>query len=713
MIRSIFRLACLAAFVLIPGVSYAQLAAEYIDTAISVDGVLNEPSWQTATPVSDFTQSELVSGAEPSEVTEVRFMFDDDTFYIGVTCHDSQPDKIVHKELKRDGVLYRTEDNFTFVIDTYNDKRSGYYFAVNANGAKYDGTFLTYISPNIQWDGIWDTASRITPNGWVCEIAIPLNTLRFPASPTQTWGINFRRQIRRTNEEIMWRGWGRDDDILHLSKGGTITLDRTLHQSRQLDFKPYALGGLEKNAGKKLDDTLKTGFDVKYAITSNTNLDVTVNTDFAQIESDREVINLSRYDISYPEKRDFFLADSRLFEFSQGMTTLFYSRRIGIAKDNTVAPILGGAKLTQKAGSYQLGVMSVQTDEQGGSPGANYSVVRLKKDIMAQSTVGLIATSIVDADGHDNQVYGADVTLKTSKFLGDKTFEVQSYLTNSITEGKGKDNVAGRVYIAYPNDLISTFFVYHAIGPQFNPEMGFIRGKKPGVHQYMFQFKYTPRLSNSFISKLNFEPLTYNYYTDMHHKLIARTVTVSPFGFSTNSNDDFNISINNKYDFVENSYTIFDGEVPINRGSYDWTEYSVNYSTSRSRTVSLHTSAFTGGFYGGNRNNMSADVTLRTNMHYSLSADVNVNRISINNRKFNTREYGTRLTLDLNTRLSSTTFLQWNNETREVNLNYRIRYIPRPGSDLYIVYNHLMDEEHEFETIRNTGMFKLNYTFRF
>jgi hypothetical protein len=711
------RYTCFATIIAVlftfPDFADAQLSAMYAESPIHVDGVMNESAWQTAEPVSDFTQRELIEGAAPSEKTEVRFMFDDEAFYIGVICHDSQPDKIVHKELKRDGTLYRTEDNFTIVIDTYNDKRAGYYFAVNANGAKYDGTFLTYVSPNIQWDGIWDTSSRITADGWVCEIAIPFKTLRFPATPSQTWGINFRRQIRRTNEEIMWRGWRRDDDILHLSKAGAITLDRTLRQSRQLDFKPYALGGLEKKEGVKLDDTLKAGFDVKYALTSNTNLDVTVNTDFAQIESDREVINLSRYDISYPEKRDFFLADSQLFEFSQGMTTLFYSRRIGIAKDRSIVPILGGVKLTQKAGSYRLGVMSVQTDEQGDTPSTNYSVIRMKKDILAQSTVGFIATSIMDADGHDNQVYGVDTVLKTSKFLGNKTFEVQSYLTNSFTEGKGKDNIAGRIYISYPNDLISTFFVYHAIGPGFNPEMGFINGKKPGVHQYMYQFRYTPRLSSGFIKKLTFEPLTYNYYTGMNRKLTARTVTVKPFGFTTNSDDEFGITINNKYDFVENTYTIFDGEVPIGRGGYEWWEYQMNYSSSRSRTVAVTASAFTGGFYGGDRTNLSAECVFRTNMHYSLSADVNFNRIGIDNRTFNTREYGSRLTLDINTRLSSTMFLQWNNETREVNLNYRIRFIPSPGSDLYIVYNHLMDEEHEFETLRSTGMFKMNYTFRF
>ncbi|MBN1293151.1 MAG: carbohydrate binding family 9 domain-containing protein [Candidatus Latescibacteria bacterium] len=673
--------------------------------------MLNEAAWGDAVPVNDFTQKELVEGAEPSEKTVVRFLCDDDNFYVGVICYDSNPEGIVHRELKLDGLLYRIEDNFTIVIDTYNDKRQGYYFAVNANGSRYDGTFQTYVSPNIEWNGIWDVASRITDEGWSCEMVIPFKTLRFPNILKQTWGINFRRQIVRKNEEIMWRAWKHDDDILHLSKGGTITIDRALKTGRQLDVKPYILTGAEKSAGKDIDDTFKYGVDVRYGINSNTTLTLTTNTDFAQIESDREVINLTRYEENYPEQRDFFLENSELFTFSQGMTNVFYTRRIGLSPDRMSIPILGGAKLTQKTGSFNLGVMTMQTDEKYGIPSTNYSIMRMKKDIFKQSYIGLVATSKIESDGHDNQVYGGDMVLKTDSFLDDKTFEVQSYLVGSVTDGSKHGNLAGRVYVNYPNDLINAFFVYHAIGPNFNPEMGFINGKKPGVHQYMTTIDYKPRPDISFIKQFNFEPLYFNYYMDMNRKMIARYVKVRPFGFFTNANDEINIEIENRYEYVDEEFVIFD-DIVIPVGGYDWFHTQFEIQSSESRPVFVDIETDLGDFFNGSRNQYNLELTGKPTMHFSISTDFRYNDISVGNRHFITREYGSRFQVDFSTRLTSMAFLQWNNETREVNVNLRFHYIPKIGSDIYLVYNHLMDEQQDFSTLQNTGMLKIDYIYR-
>ena len=694
-----------------PKVGIAQLNAAYTTETIRMDGVLNEAVWEDAVPVSDFTQKELVEGAEPSEKTVVRFLYDDEYFYVGVICYDSNPEGIVHRELKLDGLLYRIEDNFTIVIDTYNDKRQGYYFAVNANGSRYDGTFQTYVSPNIEWNGIWDVASRISGEGWSCEMVIPFKTLRFPNMLKQTWGINFRRQIVRKNEEIMWRAWKHDDDILHLSKGGTITIDRTLKISRQLDVNPYILAGAEKSAGQDIDDTFKYGADVRYGITSNTTLTVTTNTDFAQIESDREVINLTRYEENYPEQRDFFLENSELFTFSQGMTNVFYTRRIGLSPDRRNIPILGGIKLTQKTGSFNLGVLTMQTEEKYGIPSTNYSVVRMKKDVFEQSYLGLVATSKIEADGHDNQVYGGDMVLKTDSFMDDKTFEVQSYLVGSVTDGSKHSNLAGRVFVNYPNDKINTYFVYHAIGPNFNPEMGFISGKDPGVHQYMAVFDYKPRPKTSFIKQFSFEPLYFNYYTDMDRKLIARYVKVRPFGFYTNADDEVNIEIEHKYEFVDEEFQIFD-DIVIPVGGYDWFHTTFEIESSESRPVYFDIETDLGDFFNGSRNQYNLELTTKPGMHYTVSGDFRYNDISVGSRHFITREIGSRFQVDFSTRLSSMAFLQWNNDTREVNVNLRFHYIPKIGSDIYIVYNHLMDEQEDFGTLQNAGMLKVNYIYR-
>ncbi len=697
---------------ILPLTGNAQLKATYTAEPIKMDGFLSEDIWKNADQISDFTQKEMIEGAEPSEKTVVRFLYDEDNFYIGVKCYDSNPDGIVHHELKLDGTLYQIEDNFTVVIDTYNDKRQGYYFAANANGSRYDGTFLTYESPNIEWDGIWDVASKITDDGWSCEMVIPFKTLRYPTSDIQTWGINFRRQIVRKNEEIMWRGWKHDDDILHLAKGGTITIDRDLTASRQLDVKPFILTGAEKSAGKDVDETFKYGLDVRYGITSNTTLTLTSKTDFAHIESDREVINLTRYEEDYPEQRDFFLENGELFTFSQGMTNVFYTRRIGLSPDRQSIPILGGAKLTQKTGSFNLGVMTLQTEEKYGIPSTNYTVMRMKKDILRQSYLGLVATSKIEADGHDNQVYGGDIVLKTDRFRGDKTFEVQSYLVGSVTDGNKHGNLAGRVFINYPNDLINAFFVYHAIGPRFNPEMGFISGKKPGVHQYMSSMEFKPRPSNiPFVKQFTFQPVYYNYYTDMDQKMIARYVKIRPFGLYTKANDEINIEIENRYEYVDSDFTIFD-DIVIPVGNYDWYHTEFEIETSESRPVFVDFETDIGDFFNGSREQYNFELTTKPGMHYTVSGDIRYNDISVGKRHFITREYGSRLTVDFSTKLSTTAFLQWNNDTREVNVNLRFHYIPKIGSDVYIVYNHLMDESEDFSTLQNAAMLKVDYIYR-
>ena len=562
----------------------SQIKAAFTDSPVRLDGILNEKAWENADPVSDFTQRELVEGAAPTELTEVYFLFDNNNFYVGVKCYDSDPPGIVHRVLTRDKYLFLIEDNFTIVLDTYNDKRSGYYLAVNPNGSQVDGTFRTYEKVNTQWDGIWDVASRITEEGWFCEIRIPFKTLRFHNTPSQIWGINFRRQIVRKNEELMWRGWRRDDDIIHLSKGGTIIIDRALKSSRQIDVKPYILSGLEKTSDTDPDGTFKTGLDVTLGLTSNTTLVLTTNTDFAHIESDQEVINLTRYNISYPEKRNFFLEGSEIFTFSQGMTNVFYSRRIGISPDRKPVPILGGAKLTQKSGSYTMGVLTMQTEGKYGYPSTNYSVFRVKKDVLNQSYVGFITTSIMEADGHDNQVMGGDMILKTDTFRGNKNFEVQSYLVGSLTDGKGDKSLAGRIYVSYPNDMINAYMLYHALGPGFNPELGFISGKKPGIHQYMGRFDFRPRTSMPFIKQFDFEPIMINYYTDMDRKLIARTVAIRPFGIISKSEDRFSITVENQFDYVEEAYTMFD-KVDIEKRGYEWWSTELSFQSSGSRSV--------------------------------------------------------------------------------------------------------------------------------
>ena len=718
---------CVIFALAVSGSATAQIKPAYLDSQIKLDGFLSDSAWQSAEPITGFTQRELVEGDPASEKTEVRMLFDDDTLYIGVMCYDSDPSGIIARQLRRDGTS-DGDDSFTFVIDTYNDKRTGFGFMLNPNGAKLDGAVtsgnILTSKVNTEWDAIWEVRSVIRAEGWSAEIAIPFKSLRFPTTEVQTWGINFRRIIRRKNEVVLWRGWKRNQGVFLLSQAGTLQIAKQVSQSKQIDVKPYILGGLEEEhnrvsdnvvtgSDKDMDDIMKIGLDVKYNITSNMTLDLTTNTDFAHIESDREVINLSRFDIYYPEKREFFLEGSDTFDFTQGGTRLFYSRRIGITPDREDQRIIGGAKLTQKAGSYRLGVLTMQTEDKGGFPGANYSIIRAKKDVLEQSYIGFLATNKMDNDEHDNQVFGMDWILRTDKFLGDRNLDVQGYLSGSLTDGKMHESSAGRLYISYPDELIDSFILYHALDEQFNPEMGFAR--VVGIKNYIWFTTIKPRPDIPYIKRLLLKPFNFNYTTDMDGVLLFRDVEIRPLGFETDSDDEFNFSIKNDYDYVyETDFKIFG--TSIDPGVYDNWYYTMQFSGSRRRKVAVNMSARWGDFFSGTRDSFSAAVTYKSGNHYSFSADAEYTKMNLAGKDNIAREYGTRIGIDISTLLSTSTFIQYNNETREINANFRLRFIPTDGSDLYLVYNHLGyhdNREDEFITLRNAAMLKLDYIYRF
>jgi len=740
--------AVLAAIVLLLSVSIATaqerktIGAVRISEPIVLDGLLRENPWKSAEPLTDFTQRELHEGEPPTEKTEVRVLFDEKNLYIGVVCHDSDPSAIVNKELMWDGDL-KGDDYFAFVLDTFSDNRSAFYFSTNPNGALHDGLVKNVEEINDDWDGVWDVRARITEDGWTAEFMIPFMTLRFPKTDVQEWGVNFSRQIRRKNEKVLWTAWGRDDGILQLSKAGRLTGLDNIRRGKRTEIKPYVLGGAEKERGRDVDDTFKYGLDIKYPITSNLTLDFTMKTDFAQVESDKEQINLTRFSLEYPEKRDFFLEGAEIYDFTQGESRyggvrLFYSRRIGITPDpdRREVPILGGGKLTGKTGPYSIGVMNMQTEEktvinaEGGEnvyPSTNYTVIRIKRDVLDQSYIGFLGTMVNRAGKPDNTLTGiveqdrfinrqrnhmgaVDFAYNTSTFLGDKNFSVQGYAAASVTPGLDGDNFAGRLSIDYPNDLIDTYFFYHGIGRNFNPEMGFLR--RVGIQEYNTKLRYMPRVNIPFIRKLMIEPYSWSYITDMSNRMVTRTFTMRPIGFMLDSGDVFSFERHWHYDYLDYAYNIF-GDKYVKEGGYTFEHWFVRYESEKSRAVSFDLMSSWGGYYSGERRMFSSAFTFKINKYLALTPDMTYYHVDLKNDSFIARRASLKLQTNVSTRLTSSTFVQWNNESREAALNFRVHYIPKIGSDLYIAYNQLWDEEEDFITIRNTGVLKVDYLFRF
>ena len=304
-----------------PSTSLPAMDAYFVQDPVTLDGLLNEAGWAQAKPATEFFQTDPIEGAPATEKTEVRVLYDNLNIYVGIRCLDSEPERIIHNELKFDA-NQGNDDSFIMVLDTFADQRNGFYFQVNPNGARRDGRHNGTATMNADWNGVWNTMAVITPEGWSAEMVIPLSTLRFADAENQTWGINFQRVIARKHEMALWTAWQRDYGITQLTQAGKLRNLKNLNRGRILEVKPYSLGGVENRLGDK-DNQFKYGVDIKYPLTSELTLDFTSFTDFAQIEADRTQINLTRFDLRYPEKRDFFLEGTEIFEFGSGISTPF------------------------------------------------------------------------------------------------------------------------------------------------------------------------------------------------------------------------------------------------------------------------------------------------------------------------------------------------------------------------------------------------------
>ena len=661
---------------------------------IRVDGWLKEPIWRRATVINQFTQREPEEGKPATEKTEVRVVVDRDNLYVGVICYDSDPGGLIAKEMERDSQLER-DDNFALVLDTFFDQRTGFLFATNPNGAKFDAQLgFGRERMNRNWDGIWDVRARKLENGWSAEFVIPFKTLRFHEGSAQRWGINFRRIIARKNEEDLWRAWRRNDGLLQLTAEGVLVLPRPARRGRNLEFMPYVSGGLEKGYPGypyQSRQTQKAGLDVKYGLSPTLTADFTFNTDFAQVESDQVRINLTRFNLYYPEKRDFFLESSANFSFgSEHRAMAFYSRRIGISPDRKQVPILAGARLSGKAGDYDVGLLSIQTGRFGSIPSTNYSVLRLKRNVLEQSYIGMIYTQKTPADTASvNRVIGADFRLSTDHFLGGKNLTFSGYFMKSFTPGAAPGTHAYSVFVDYPNDLIDTFVAFSEVGDRFNPEVGFVR--RGGLRSYGMSFRFMPRPAIPGLRKLQFVARSFSNLT-LDNVLDSRMTMLRPFGFILQSGDEFEFNLLKNYDYLRRPFPLFK-DVVIEPGRYDALGYELKLKTNPSRLLSGEISCQWGGFFSGTQQKIEWTSSLRLSRYLTVSGGLNTTDARLPEGNFVANLWFSRLRFAVSTHLTGLLFLQWNNEDSETTLNFRIRWIPKLGSDFYFVYNEVQDTQ--------------------
>jgi len=660
-----------------------------------IDGDPGEAIWSSAARIEEFTQQEPAEGAPATERTEVLVMYDGTTIYFGLRAYDSNPGGVVATELRRDADRILNEDNFQVILDTFMDSRSAYMFVVTPLGAMLDqqvseegagGRRGTSGNVNRDWDGVWQASARRTPDGWTAEIAIPLVTLRFPATEPQAWGINFQRNVSRKNEVAFWAPIPRAFALTRVSLAGTITGLEDLGRGRDLRIKPYVVGGGTREVSGGVSDNSTSGdvgLDVKYGITAGLNLDLTVNTDFAQAEADDERVNLTRFALFFPEKRDFFLENAGQFNVGTTaslarMADLFFSRRIGISESGDQVPILAGARLTGKVGAHNIAIMDIQTDESGTSPGENFLVARYSRDVSSRSRIGaLFVNREATSGGHYNRTVAADLV-----FAPHPSFTVNGFLAGTQSPGISDGELGGHLRAAWLDASWNLYAEYTDLQDHFNPEVGFV--PRVGIRTSKLHIERNPRPGRFGLRVL--EPMwNVTYTTDQEGRLLSRQFH-HMLGVRFESGAYLNFWHNRYFEQLDEPFRVASGVV-IAPGAYRFHDWRISFSSNPSRRVTYSASWDPQTFYDGNRTDISLSAGVRISSQLATTARYTRNDVDLPAGAFVAEVGSLQLDYAFSPNTSLRTLTQYNSSNEQWSTSVRFRYIYRPGSDLYIVYD--------------------------
>ena len=677
-----------------------QTAKAYrVDHAPRLDGTLNDPLWQKATPVSAFSQREPFEGQSPTEKTEVRVLYTRSTVFFGVACFDSNAAGIVATELRRD-VSQELDDYFEIIIDSAHDRRNAYVFQVNPLGTQRDAliteeqrTDTGLGDGDSGWDGVWTSEARVSQHGWTLTVGIPFATLNFMQSRDVIWGINFKRFIRRKNEEDLWSGWKRMFGSARISQAGELSGISDIDSGRLFIVKPYGLTGFSHfprdAAGTGLNPGLNAlytgGVDVKLGLRSNLVANFTVNTDFADADVDTQQFNLTPYKLFFPEKRQFFLENAGIFNFPlEGESDLlFFSRQIGIDPiSGEQVPINAGAKVTGSLGQLELGVMDVNTRTSGPNPWANFAVMRAKYALWSGSYFGLMGIDKRSGSATDsfNQASGADARLVFFRNL-----VVNGFASQTRTQGfrSGQTDLGGG--FTYENSWFQSLYDHRKIGPNFNPEAGFIE-RADCICDYM-DATLKPRPKVRGLRELNFEGFLF-HAPDTHHALQTQEwqgTFRAEFNNGSYTDDDIVDVYTQQLTAPFNIYK----NVLLPVGDYHWTRHQLTYGSPQDRRLMVSFFERFGTYYNGRLNEARVRSTYRANerLSFDFAEQWNRFRLPVPQGDFSVLVGSLQTNYSFSRFLTLSGIAQMNTANREaVNANIRLRWNYRPDSDLYVIY---------------------------
>lgn len=655
---------------------------------LKLDGRLDEAAWARADSIDDFRQRDPAEGEPASERTVVRFLSARDGLWVGVHAYDREPGRILHAQLRRDTGM-DTDDAVQLLLSPLQDKRTAFWFAVNPNGAMTDAEVLNFEKDNSDWDAVWDARAAITADGWVAEIFIPWQSLRYRATNT-AWDVNLARMIRRKNEEVLWKAWRRTEGIKFLEKAGVVEEFTDLPARAMVELRPYASAtGNGSTRAYESDGSFSTtgaaglkgafGLDAKLAPSRGLTLDLTTNADFAQADVDRQIINFSRFPLFLPERRPFFTEGAGIFDFGRTQETqLFYSRRIGLSRDGEPIPLIAGARLSGRIGAQQVGVIAART---GGDQPTTDAVVRVRRDLLGRGYVGAMFTGS-DARGEEaTTATGLDINLPFVVRGQNLVFIAGTAWTHDSTGGAPNYS---RFAVDFPNDFADIVNRVERVEAGFNPSLGFVRSD--GIVRYGGSFRITPRPNIPYVRQLEFNLLNYQYVQRIGGGLDNANFEITPFGVRFNSGDEFEFNLQRAGDAPTEAFEIFEGTT-VAPGTYWYDRWSLEYDGSSSRPVRIEARADFGKFYHGGGEDYSIGIEGRWQPHLLWSLEFGYTDGRFPTSRFIARTTTARVDYALTPRLNTTLFAQWNNEANRGALNARLRWSRTPGSDLYVVLN--------------------------
>ena len=692
-----------------------------------LDGLLAEDFWADAERVTGFRQAEPLEGEEPTERTDVRMAYDDEALYVGVTAYDSDPDRIVGRILQRDkimevdafggGLAFAGDDAVAILLDPFHDHRNGVVFATNMNGAEFEALIANEGGEiNVDWRGVWEVAATRTAFGWSAEFQIPWRTLRYPAGErAEPWGFNVYRIIRRKNEQVLWRSWGREGEGFHrVGRAGHIDgLVDLPRPGLNAEVKPFFLTGVTQSATDlgelPAEGEMDVGLDLKAEVLPGLVLDLTVNTDFAQVEADAEQVNLTRFSLFFPEKRDFFLENSGVFELGTGAGSpfepppflMFFSRRVGISEDGPV-PMRGGARLTGRAGGQTLGFMHVRSGEAFDMPGESFSLARVKRDVGESAYIGAMLT---DRRGGEawNTVGGID-----GQFRPADGWNVRTFFTRTFTEGEGGDDHAYQLAADYEGDRWSLFFNHLEIGPEAKAEAGLVTRTDLRRTEIFPIRRWRPTA----FGLRSFEVRARaRYQSTLEGSLQDWNVNPS-IGFEWNSGEEFNAFFGLAETVVDSAFSLTD-DVDVVPGRYDANVLGWFLNTSRNRPLYLDMNGMASEFHGGTLFSVGGWLNLAPSPSVALALGYQRNDVDVPGGSFVANVSSLRVAYSFSTKMTTNVLMQHNSLANTFSTNVRFNLVHRPGSDLFIVLTEQRGRDEELWDVEDRALvLKLTYLAR-